>query len=323
MREAAFIKQNMPRWKEYEKLLQQQQKLDPDKKAEIFIQLTDDLSFSRTQYPESESTQYLNTLASKIHLVIYKNKSEDRSRFITFWTRELPDLLHSMYRYIVYAFLIFCVSLVIGIISVKSDTTFARLILGDGYVNMTLENIKNGNPLGVYASSDELNMFFGITFNNIRVSFLAFAAGIFLSVGTGMLLFYNGLMVGTFFTFLAQNNSLEDALGIVMLHGTIELTSIVLAGAAGLRMGHSILFPKTFSRMESFKQGAKNGLKVVMALIPFFIIAGFIESFITRYATMPLILKFVIIGSSATLIIYYFFIYPFKHKKISWNIFRK
>jgi uncharacterized membrane protein SpoIIM required for sporulation len=108
-----------------------------------------------------------------------------------------------------------------------------------------------------------------------------------------------------------------------MLHGTIELTSIVLAGAAGLRMGHSILFPKTFSRMESFKQGAKNGLKVVMALIPFFIIAGFIESFITRYATMPLILKFVIIGSSATLIIYYFFIYPFKHKKISWNIFRK
>jgi uncharacterized membrane protein SpoIIM required for sporulation len=323
MREAAFIKQNMPRWKEYEKLLQQQQKLDPDKKAEIFIQLTDDLSFSRTQYPESESTQYLNTLASKIHLVIYKNKSEDRSRFITFWTRELPGLLHSMYRYIVYAFLIFGVSLMIGIISVKSDTTFARLILGDGYVNMTLENIKNGNPLGVYASSDELNMFFAITFNNIRVSFLAFAAGIFLSVGTGMLLFYNGLMVGTFFTFLAQNNSLEDALGVVMLHGTIELTSIVLAGAAGLRMGHSILFPKTFSRMESFKQGAKNGLKVVMALIPFFIIAGFIESFITRYASMPLILKFVIIGSSATLIIYYFFIYPFKHKKISWNIFRK
>jgi len=316
MREAAFIKQNMPRWKEYERLLQQQQKLDPDKKAEIFIQLTDDLSFSRTQYPESESTQYLNTLASKIHLVIYKNKSEDRSRFITFWTRELPGLLHGMYRYIIYAFLIFGISLLIGTISVKSDATFARLILGDGYVNMTLENIKNGNPLGVYASSDELNMFFAITFNNIRVSFLAFAAGIFLSVGTGMLLFYNGLMVGTFFTFLAQNNSLEDALGIVMLHGTIELTSIVIAGAAGLRMGHGILFPKTYSRMESFKQGAKDGLKVVMALIPFFIIAGFIESFITRYASMPLVFKFVIIGSSAALIIYYFFIYPLKHKNL-------
>jgi len=323
MREAAFIKQNMPRWKEYEKLLQQQQRLDPDKKAEIFIQLTDDLSFSRTQYPQSESTRYLNTLASKIHLVIYKNKSEDRSRFITFWTRELPELLHGMYRYIFYAFTIFIMSLLIGIISVKSDDTFARLILGDGYVNMTLENIKNGNPLGVYANEDELNMFFAITFNNIRVSFFAFAAGIVFSVGTGFLLFYNGLMVGTFFTFLAQNSHLEDALGIVMLHGTIELTSIVIAGAAGFRMGHSILFPKTYSRMESFKQGAKEGLKVVMALIPFFIIAGFIESFITRYANMPLVLKLLIIGLSVVLIVFYFFIYPLKFRTNTWNIFKK
>ncbi|HEX5168044.1 MAG TPA: stage II sporulation protein M [Cyclobacteriaceae bacterium] len=315
MREAAFIKQNMPRWKEYEKLLQQQQKLDPDKKAEIFIQLTDDLSFSRTQYPQSESTRYLNTLASKIHLVIYKNKSEDRSRFITFWTRELPDLLHGMYRYIFYAFLIFAISIFIGIISVKSDNTFARLILGDAYVNMTLENIRSGNPLGVYASEDQLNMFFGITFNNIRVSFYVFAAGLILSVGTGWLLFYNGIMVGTFFTFLAQNNQLENALGIVMLHGTIELTSIVIAGAAGLRMGHSILFPKTYSRTESFKKGAKDGLKVVMALIPFFIIAGFIESFVTRYSTMTWVMKALIIGLSVALIVFYFFIYPHKFRK--------
>lgn len=315
MREAAFIKQNMPRWKEYEKLLQQQQKLDPDKKAEIFIQLTDDLSFSRTQYPQSESTRYLNTLASKIHLVIYKNKSEDRSRFITFWTREIPTLLHSMYRYILYAFLIFGVSILIGILSVNSDDTFARLILGDGYVNMTLENIKSGNPLGVYANEDQLNMFFAITFNNIRVSFYAFAAGLILSVGTGLLLFYNGIMVGTFFTFLAKHGQLENALGIVMLHGTIELTAIVVAGAAGFRMGHSILFPKTYSRMDSFKQGAKDGLKVVMALIPFFIIAGFIESFITRYGNMPLIFKLLIIALSVALIVFYFFIYPNKFRK--------
>lgn len=323
MREAAFIKQNMPRWKEYEKLLQQEQKLDPDKKSEIFIQLTDDLSFSRTQYPQSESTRYLNSLASKIHLVIYKNKSEDRSRFITFWTRELPELLQGMYRYIFYAFLIFAIAILIGILSVKSDDTFARLILSDGYVNMTLENIKKGNPLGVYANEDQLNMFFGITFNNIRVSFMAFAAGLIFSVGTAWLIFYNGLMVGTFFTFLAQEDQLENALGIVMLHGTIELTAIVIAGAAGFRMGHSILFPKTYSRMDSFKQGARDGLKVVMALIPFFIIAGFIESFITRYSNMPLVLKLLIIGLSVVLIVFYFFIYPYKFRTNTWNIFRK
>ena len=315
MREAAFIKQNMKRWQDYEKLLKQQNGLDPDKKAEIFIQLTDDLSFSRTQYPKSESTRYLNSLASQIHLVIYKNKREERSRFITFWTQELPTLVHSLYRYLGYAFLIFFVSILIGIVSVQKDQTFARLILSDAYVNMTLENIKEGNPMGVYASGGQSDMFFAITFNNIRVSFMAFAAGILFSIGTGYLLFYNGLMVGTFFTFLAEHGQLNNALSVVMLHGTIELTSIVIAGAAGFRMGHSILFPKTYSRMESFKNGAKDGLKLVMALIPFFIIAGFIESFVTRYANMPFLFKMIIIGGSSTLIIYYFFLYPLKFRK--------
>lgn len=315
MREAAFIKQNMKRWQGYEKLLKQQNGLDPDKKAEIFIQLTDDLSFSRTQYPKSESTRYLNSLASQIHLVIYKNKREERSRFITFWTQELPILIHSLYRYLGYAFLIFFVSILIGIVSVQKDQTFARLILSDAYVNMTLENIKEGNPMGVYASGEQADMFFAITFNNIRVSFMAFAAGILFSIGTGYLLFYNGLMVGTFFTFLAEQGQLNNALSVVMLHGTIELTSIVIAGAAGFRMGHSILFPKTYSRVESFKAGAKDGLKLVMALIPFFIIAGFIESFVTRYANMPFLFKMIIIGGSSMLIIYYFFLYPLKFKK--------
>lgn len=316
MREAAFIKQNMKRWNDYEGLLKQQGSIDPDKKAEIFIQLTDDLSFSRTQYPNSESTRYLNSLASQIHLVIYKNKREERSRFITFWTRELPTQIHSMYRYLGYAFLIFGVAILIGVLSVQKDDTFARLILGDGYVNMTLENIKDGNPLGVYGKSNQADMFFSITFNNIKVSFFAFAAGIMLSIGTGLLLFYNGIMVGTFFTFLAQHGQLSSSLSVVMLHGTIELTSIVIAGAAGFRLGHSILFPKTYSRLESFKRGAKEGLKLVMALMPFFVIAGFIESFITRYADMPVIFKAFIIGGSSLLIVYYFFIYPLKFKKI-------
>jgi uncharacterized membrane protein SpoIIM required for sporulation len=314
MREAAFIKQNMNRWKDYEKMLSQQGSLDPDKKAEIFIQLMDDLAFSRTQYPTSETTRYLNGLASKIHLVIYKNKREERSRFITFWTEELPTLIHSLYRYVLYAFAIFVVAILIGVVSVLEDDTFARLILSDGYVNMTLENIKEGNPMGVYAGDGQLDMFFSITFNNIRVSFFAFVAGIVFSVWTGWIIFSNGLMVGTFFTFLGQHSELSHALSVVMLHGTIELTSIVIAGAAGFRLGHSILFPKTYSRLESLKRGAKDGLKLVMALIPFFIIAGFIESFFTRYENMPGFLKTLIIGLSSVLIVYYFFVYPLKFK---------
>ena len=84
MREAAFVKLNQKRWLEFEKQLNSG-KAQPDMLAEIFIQLTDDLSFARTQYPDSRTTKYLNSLTSKFHLKIYKNKKEEKNRFITFW----------------------------------------------------------------------------------------------------------------------------------------------------------------------------------------------------------------------------------------------
>lgn len=315
MKESAFLQKNKSRWEEFEKTLNHQQQAAPDRLAEIFVQLTDDLSFARTQYPKSRITQYLNALAGKVHREIYKNKREEKNRFITFWTEEVPAAVFEIRKPLSVAFFIFIVSALIGVISVLNDETFIRLILGDAYVNATIENIRSGNPTRIYSSGSELNMFFMITVNNIRVSFYVFALGIFASLGTGYLLFSNGLMVGAFTAFFYQESQLSQALPVIMLHGTIELTSIVIAGGAGFAMGNSILFPRTYSRLESFKMGAMKGLKVVMGLIPFFVMAGFIESFITRYAFMHWSLKTIIIGASAFLMIYYFIIYPKKLKK--------
>ncbi len=315
MRESAFIQRNKPRWEEFEKVVKDQRQASPDKLAELFIQITDDLSFSRTQYPKSRTTQYLNSLASKIHLEIYKNKKEEKSRFITFWKAELPAIMFEVRKPLLYALVIFVVAGIIGAVSVLYYETFVRLILGDAYVNMTLENIKNGNPTRVYSSSSEISMFFMITRNNIMVSFMVFVYGVFASLGTGLYLFYNGLMVGTFVMFFFKEQQLDQALPVIMLHGTIELSSIVIAAAAGFTMGNSLLFPGTYSRLDSFKMGALKGLKIVMGLIPFFIMAGFIESFITRYAFMHWMFKIVIIGCSALLMLYYFVIYPKQLKR--------
>ncbi len=313
MREAAFTKQNIQRWQGYEQLLSGGS-IKPEKKSEMFIQLTDDLSFAKTQYPNSEITQYLNILTSKIHQQIYKNKKEEKKRFITFWTVELPQLFLTLRKPLLYSFIITFVATSIGVLSTLGDDSFSRLIMGDAYINMTMENIKHGDPTGVYAKGDQLDMFFAITFNNIRVSFTAFAAGIICSIGTGYLLFRNGIMLGSFFTLFYQQKLLFDSILIVMLHGTLEISAIIIAGAAGLRMGNSILFPGTYSRMDSFKMGAKDGLKVVMGLMPIFITAGFIESFITRYSNMPLGIKIFIIGLSLLFIIFYFIIYPKRFK---------
>jgi uncharacterized membrane protein SpoIIM required for sporulation len=315
MKEAAFVKNNKPRWEEFEKVVKDPQQASPDKLAELFIQVTDDLSFARTKFPNTRTTQYLNALAGKVHLQIYKNKREERSRFITFWQYEVPQTAYDARKPLLYAFIIFIIAGIIGAVSTVYDDTFVRLIMGDGYVNMTLENIKNGNSTAVYSSHDELTMFFLITWNNVMVSFRVFVLGVFASLGTGFYLFYNALMVGTFVMFFYKENHLADALPVIMLHGTIELSSIVIAAAAGFTMGNSLIFPGTFSRLVSFKSGASKGLKLIIGLVPFFIIAGFIESFVTRYAFMHWSLKTLIIVFSATLMIYYFVVYPQRLKK--------
>jgi uncharacterized membrane protein SpoIIM required for sporulation len=315
MREAAFVKRNQERWQDIEKTITAHQPPHPDRLAEIFIELTDDLSFARTQYPRSRVTKYLNNLASKIHLEIYKNKKEEKNRFITFWKYEVPAVIYESRKPLLYALIIFVTSGLMGAVSAYYDETFVRLVLGDEYVNMTLRNIENGNPMAVYGKMDEADMFFAITFNNIKVSFYAFVSGLIFSVGTGYLLFQNGLMVGAFLTFFLKKDLLAHSAAVIMLHGTIELSSIVIAGGAGFVMGNSFLFPGTYSRLASFKTGMLKGVKIIVGLVPLFILAGFIESFLTRYTFMPWPFKAGIIGLSAWLIVFYFVIYPRKLAK--------
>jgi uncharacterized membrane protein SpoIIM required for sporulation len=310
MHESAFIQQNRGRWETFDESVTGKRTAEPDELADLFVQVTDDLSFARTHFPDSRTVGYLNALAGKVHLEIYRNKREERSRFITFWTTELPGLMYEVRRPLLYAFVVFTLALALGAVSAANDETFVRLILGDAYVNMTLENIEEGKPLGVYGNMSEMNMFMVITFNNIRVSFFVFAAGLLFSVGAGYLLFSNGLMVGAFLVLFSQKNLLTHSLAVIMLHGTIELSSIVIAGAAGFVLGNSFLFPGTYSRLASFRMGALKGTKMVVGLVPFFVLAGFIESFITRHENMPLLLKLTLIGLSAALMVFYFILYP-------------
>jgi len=310
MREAAFVKQNKEKWMAFEKALTLSAQLDPDELADGYIHLTNDLAYAQTYYAESKTLLYLNSLASQAHQKIYKNKKESKNRIVEFWKTEFPLFFRQYHKTLGIAFLIFAVATAIGSLSALKDDTFVRLILGDAYVNKTLNNIAEGDPTAIYKSGSEIGTFLGITINNIRVAFLAFAFGVITSLGTAYILFSNGVMLGAFITFFYTKGVFFEANKQIWLHGTIEISVIIIAGCAGLIMGNSILFPKTFSRRVSFMKGAKDGLKVVVSTIPFFIIAGFIEGFITRYSNMPNWLAFLIIGGSLALIVYYYIIYP-------------
>lgn len=320
MREASFVRQNKEKWIAFEKALHNNIKINPDTLASYYIQLTNDLSFAQTYFPDSKTLAYLNSLASEAHQKIYITKKETSNKIVSFWKYEFPLFFKQYHKTLLFTFLFFMSAVTIGAVSTINDDSFVRLILGDAYVNMTIENIENGEPMAVYKSSGQIGMFLGITINNIRVGIIAFAAGIFFSVGTIYVLFSNGIMLGAFITFFYTQGILEKT-STVWLHGTIEISVIVIAGCAGLVMGNSFLFPKTYSRRVSFMKGAKDGLKIIISTFPFFIIAGFIEGFITRYGdTMHWIISYSIILASVALISYYYIFYPILlNRKLKFN----
>jgi len=306
MREALFVKQNSAKWKRYERMETQ----NPDELAESFINITDDLAYAKSFYPQSNTTKYLNGLAASFHQSIYKNRKEKTNRFVEFWKFELPLLFRKYRAQLFYAFIFFMAFAFIGAVSARYDNTFIRLILDDKYVDMTNANIEKGDPFGVYKQMDPAIMFVLIAGNNIYVALRTFAEGAFFSVGSVYELMRNGLMMGSFqYYFFSKGLGLQSVL-VIWIHGVIEISSIIIAGAAGLVMGNSLLFPKTYTRLASFKKGATDGMKIAIGLIPLFLIAATFESFVTRHTEMPMWLSCSILGGSLIFIAWYVIIYP-------------
>ena len=312
MREVAFIKQNKEKWLNFETAIFGKTLKNPDELASLYIHLVNDLAYAQTYYPKSKTILYLNNLTAKAFQKIYKTKREDTNRFVHFWKTEVPLIMYQYRRYVLYAFLIFGGFMGIGALSAAYDDTFVRLILGDHYVNMTLENIEKGDPVAVYKSGSNWGSFIGITLNNLYVGMRTFVLGVFGGLGTGLSLLYNGIMIGAFQYFFYKEGVLWESVRGIWIHGSMEIFSIGIVGAAGLVLGASILFPKTYSRMTSFKMGMKDGAKIFISTLPFIVSAGFLEGYVTRYSnTMPNWLSVGIILVTLSIISFYYLIYPF------------
>jgi uncharacterized membrane protein SpoIIM required for sporulation len=362
MKETVFIEKKKHKWHEFEKLSKEGHQ-DPDKLSELFIKMTEDLSYARTFYPKRSVRVYLNFLAQKVYNSFneqkkYKVKKHEitlntlvliislyivgaslgfiatsffglvprllisifiGSVFIAplaspnirhFFLVSLPIEMYRSRKQLLTAFLFFSVAMLIGVVSSYIDPEFSRVILGDSYVDMTIDNINEGDPMAVYKQKQETSMFLGITINNIRVAFFAFILGVFFSVGTVFLLVNNGIMLGAFQCFFYIKGLFLTSFLTIWIHGTLEISAIIIAGCAGMVLGNGLLFPKTLTRQQSFQINVRRGMKILLGTVPIFIVAGFLEGFVTRQTDMPDILKWVIILFSFAFIVGYFVIYP-------------
>lgn len=308
MREGLFIKKNKDRWER----LEQETPVNPDEMASDFTKLVDDLAYAKTFYPTSRVTQYINSLAAKIYLGIYRNRKEESNRIVKFWRYDVPIAIRKHHLVILFALIIFFVFFSIGFFSSVKEPGFVREVLGDAYVDMTEKNIREGNPFNVYANENSFVMWMWIMLNNILVSFRYFFRGIALGIPSLTALGKESIRLGAFEHMFSAKGLGGQAVITVLIHGMLELTAIIITCAAGVVMGTGYLFPKTGRRFDAFRDGVKDGVKMVLGLIPVFVIAAFFEGYVTRYYKMPLPLNILILMVTSSFVIWYFIIYPIR-----------
>ena len=309
MRETEFIEKNKKKWKRYERALDNDEQ-DPELLSQLYVHTTDDLSYSRTFYPNRSVRVYLNGLAQRTFLHIYRGRRGETGRFFTFWTDELPRVVFAQRRALLISLGVFVLAMLIGIVSYRIDPGFAETILGEYYMNMTQENIKSGDPMAVYKQMSPFNMSLRITLNNIFVAFMTFIAGAFFAVGTIVQLIRNGVMLGVFQYFFYDQGIFQESFLTIWIHGALEISSIVIAGGAGLAMGRGLLFPGTHSRLTAFRNSARDGLKIMLGTVPLFIIAGFLEGYLTRHTELADGIRAMFIILCFAFILWYYVFYP-------------
>ncbi len=285
---------------------------NPDEMALEFTQLVDDLGYAKTFYPHSKITRFLNKEASKRYLAIYRNRREDQNRFVKLFKYDIPIAVAKHHVTLLICLVLFLLFYAVGFFSAMKDEHFVREIMGDAYVNETMRNIAKGKPFGIYDRENGFLMWLYIMTNNIKVSFRYFFEGIIPFVFTSYSLITQAIEVGVFdYMFYSKGLGGQFVL-TVMIHGTLELSAIIVAAAAGIILGKSWLFPGTVKRLEALKTGAKEGVKILIGLVPVFITAAFFESFVTRHYGMPVFASVSILTGSLAFVVFYYVIYPIK-----------
>ena len=309
MKESEFIEQNKEKWLDFENNLLKKE-LDPSKTAKLFVQITDDLSYARTFYKNRSVKLYLNGIAKLLFNDLNKSQKKGMAAFANFWKKDLPLTMYHARRAMLISFLVFVACFLLGVVTSMQDKNFASAILSNDYVNMTNENIAKGDPMAVYKSESELQTFLPILYNNLKVDFLTFFSGIFMAIGSLVIMIFNGVMVGVFQYFFIERGLFWPSFLTIWTHGALEISAIILSGGAGLTLGKGLLFPGTHSRFQAFKLSGMNGLKIIMAVTPITFLAAFIEGFLTRHTDIPDAVRFIFILLSFAFIFLYFFFYP-------------
>jgi uncharacterized membrane protein SpoIIM required for sporulation len=308
VKESAFIQQNKEKWREYEALLRDKNARSDLKLADAFEGITDDLVYARTHFRHRSVRVYLNHLAKRLFSQLHRKRRDKWQDVLSFVHLKFPVAMWAARYEILLSFLLFAFSFLIGWLSSHQDPSFDELILGERYVRMTEANIASGDPMAVYKTSQPDRMFLFIFLNNLWVDFLTLCSGILFGLGTFFILLRNGIMIGSFQHFFVARGYTIESLNTIWMHGTLEITAIILSGAAGFSLASGLIYSGHRSRMDALRLSAAKAIYLLVGIIPITFMAALIEGYLTG-AELPELFRWLLIAISFVGVMGYFVVF--------------
>lgn len=257
----------------------------------LYRQVAADLSTLRQDPTARSYAEHVNQLLARAHHIIYSSRRTSFLNIFRFLRDDYPALIQRNMRYVILSLAVGVAGAALGSVLTLARPQFMRTMLGPAMV-ATIERHEMWTHSVVSMAPAASGW---IMTNNLSVCFAAFATGIIFGLGTLYMMFFNGLLLGVVGAACAQHGMALDLWSFVAPHGSLELPSIILSGAAGFRLAHGVLFPGIYKRRDAIALAGAEATRIVAGIIPLLVIAGTLEGFFSPRDFHPWI-KFTVGG---------------------------
>ncbi len=308
-REIDYIARNRKKWDRLEELLRKKKRNFEEIRelGNLYLAVSDDLSFCQTHLPDSDVMRYLNHLVRQCQVIFFRRDTTRLRTILDFFSSVFPGLIFELRYYIGVSFVFLILSLALSFGFVERNIMFGEIFLPEKMYDMAVRDLELRRQFGNFDAIPEAHrsaLSLYVWFNNSIVAVNCFVLGITLGLGTAYILFFNGTMLGSLFAVYHMNGHLLDFLSLIMVHGSIELPAIVIAGGAGIALGMSLVRPGRLSRTDALRKEALRSLKVLAGVIVMLFVAGLVEGLITPLK-LPVRERIIIALVNATLLLLY------------------
>jgi len=279
MRLDRFIAERSPDWRELELLVREAgrrpERLGPERVLRLgglYRSAAADLARLRRQAPRSPETVRLEALVRQGRQAVYDARTRRRS-LVRFFVTDYWRLIAARRKALLVAFVLLFGSAALAAVWGVHDPAAATGVVPHEF----RPALQPGHPYRDLSPSQQAAFTSEVFTNNIQVTLVAFAGGITGGIATALALLYNGLLLGVIGGLMGQAGNGVGFIDLVTAHGVLELSCILVGGAAGLSLGWSIISPGLRTRRDSLQREAVEALLLVLGTAPWLVIAGIVE----------------------------------------------